>query len=72
MKSTPKQTSSEPKDSLGNRCYPMKNASNNLGQELAKLYDEPVSNDDVALMADRLTDFVGLLLEIEAEVQVSA
>lgn len=49
----------------------MKSTPDNLAHDLAKLYDEPISEVDAVLMADRLTDFVGLLLEIEAERQAS-
>jgi hypothetical protein len=45
----------------------MKTTSHNLAQDLALLYDEPVSETEATVMADRLLNFVDLLLEIESE-----
>ncbi|HEY9687607.1 MAG TPA: hypothetical protein V6C52_11580 [Coleofasciculaceae cyanobacterium] len=47
----------------------MKSTPDNLAHDLAALYDESVSDAEAALMADRLTAFAGLLMEIEAERQ---
>jgi hypothetical protein len=45
----------------------MKTTSHNLALDLALLYDEPVSETEANVMADRLLNFVDLLLEIESE-----
>jgi hypothetical protein len=50
----------------------MKSTPDNLAHELAALYDEPISDAEAALMADRLTGFAALLMEIEAERQGKA
>lgn len=45
----------------------MQTTSDNLALDLALLYDEPVSESEANMMADRLLDFARLLLDIEAE-----
>lgn len=45
----------------------MQNTPDIFEQELAGLYNEPMPETEVEEMADRLSDFVGLLLEIEAD-----
>lgn len=64
-----------PQGRLGNGCYShrnMKSPPSTLEQQLASLYDEPVTDAEAALMAHRLTNFVELLLDIEAERQGEA